>query len=104
MLTIIAMVVALAALWVAFTRVFRNAGHMTVTCPRQNCRQRVKLTQLACANCGNTGKIKRIQIGRSGGGGAFSKGEYQFSCTSCKHAAIPQCPHCGTALHGMFGG
>lgn len=65
-------------------------------CPR--CSRLLSLADIACANCGNEGDVRRtVERDRRG------VAETRFDCGHCRTAvaALP-CPHCRTNVAGVF--
>jgi hypothetical protein len=65
-------------------------------CPR--CGRMLSLADIACANCGRQGNIRR-SVARDRHGTA----ETRFDCGNCRTpAATLPCPHCQTNAAGVF--
>ncbi len=92
-----------AIVWLAYRYISRGAAGSPdaalpapAACPR--CSRLLSLSDIACANCGRDGDIRRT-VERDQRG----KAETRFDCDHCRTsvAALP-CPHCKTNVAGVF--
>jgi len=99
-LVVLLLIVGLA--WLVYRLLTRASAHTPdatlpapAACPR--CRRMLTLSEIACANCGRQGEIRRTVYRERG------IAESRFDCAQCRTQveALP-CPECETNLAGVF--
>jgi hypothetical protein len=100
---LIVLIVIAAIAWLAYRYITRGAAGTRdaplpapAACPR--CSRMLSLSDIACANCGRAGDMRR-SVERNQRGVA----ETRFDCDHCHTsvATLP-CPHCKTNVAGVF--